>query len=474
MAMTSQIPDIWRDWNRGLKSFNLSDPTMVQGSDDVIGKIISGEHRQIAFHRNFLRCAFRDVLFEGTDFSRADWKDDSFINSEFVDADLSDSSTVSCTYSGCRFVRCSFKNAAFHECLYLDCSFVECNFSSSMIRNSLVNACRYERCTTSNKLFEGCRLFSNRFEDTTLDFAAIQDNFGLDAVQLPPDHVRESRSYPEVKKFPFDANLRAPTWLRQFPPFEQLKLQYYISGGELTGGNVADEVFEPATWLSQVRAPVNLVRLLQDFGDFTIRLFDDNRIPAVFMLKLASLSHSIWQGFNNKQEHTLLSQAGAGMYLQCVRELSDLDGAISNQLAKGVPEIVTLRSFDDASDEDIAVVHHELCTVLPSVDIRITPRNSPVDLIIGHMSYGAAIFLFTLFFSTKTKIELLKLRMEAGASPVGSDPLLSVAVGGAKDVGLTSAFSLQSAMPGSLLLRIDISYSSALVERLRKAIRQAF
>jgi hypothetical protein len=468
--MSDHTPAPWRDWNNGLERFDLSASNQALG--DVVGKLIGGEYRQLTFHRNFLRCAFRNATLESVNFSRADWKDDSLIDCEFVDADLSDSSTVSSTYSDCRFIRCTFKDAAFHECLYQGCVFVECDFSHSMIRNSLLDSCRFERCITSNKLFEGCRLFSNRFEETSIDFAAILDNFGLDAVQLAPSQVRENRSYPSGTPFPFDESLIDPAWQTQFSPFEQLKLQYYILGGELLGSDAADKAFEPETWLAQVRAPVNLVRLLQDFGDFVIRLYDGDRIPAVFMLKLASLSHSVWQGFTERREHTLLSQAGAGMYLQCVRELSDLDGVISNVLAQGLPDTVTLQSFDDASDDEISALAYQLQAALPDAEIRVKPRNSPVDLVLGHLSYGAAVFLLTLFFGTKTKIELVKLRA-SGGSAEGNEALLAIAIGGAKKAGLTSALSIQTAMPGAITLRIDVSYSSALVEKLRKVVKQA-
>ena len=117
---------------------------------------------------------------------------------------------------------------------------------------------------------------------------------------------------------------------------------------------------------------------------------------------------------------------------------------------------MTLRSFDDATDENISNLATSLGAVMTDATFQVMPRNSPVDVIVGHLSYGSAAFLLTLFFGTKIKIELVKLRKTKQGTYNDERALFAIAVGGAKTVGLTPALSLQAAMPGALVLRIDL------------------
>jgi hypothetical protein len=343
-----------------------------------------------------------------------------------------------------------------------------------MIRNSHLIGCKFTSCLTSNKLFDGCRLYENEFASTWLDFRSVLDNFGLDSKQLPLSGVREDRSYPSSAPFPFEEWL-ANSQDNALSPFEAIKLQFYLAGGELIGSDLVDKAFEPEAWILLVRAPVNLMRLLQDFSEFIFHLYQANRLRSLFLLKLAVLAEAIWRDFRDQPAYLQVGQAGAGTYLQCLQWLSDLEQAIITHLGTSSSTEITFRTFDDTDDQTIAELSTNIAAALPGASIDVRPRNSPVDIVFSNLPVGGAIFLATLFFCTKTRLELLRLRDGiVDEAQESKSSIVSISLGGAKDEALRNALSIRALLPGTTVLRLDVKYSSALVEKIKKAIDSLF
>jgi hypothetical protein len=461
----------WRDWNRALPKFDFAsaDPEKLNAAD-IIGQLITGNIPKVPYRRNFQRCAFRESTGSGLEWPGVDYKDTVFVDAVFLDSMLGDCSTVSCTFTNCRFERCSFEGAAIHDTTYLNCTFVEADFRHSMFRNSRISSSQFLRCTTSNKLFDGCQLGQNTFDGTLLDFRAIVDNFGLDKGQLDPSLVREDRTHPHDQLFDFVLQSQNPDWVTSLSSFDRLKIQYYLDGGEMHGSEAMDSVFDAAEWLGAVRAPVNLMRLLQDFSDFLLHLYADNKLPVVFVVKMAQLAHALWTGFSANSPYSQLGNAAAGTYFACLRWLEDLDAAIADALLESTEQL-RLRSFDEASDDEIHSVAAALRALIPGGEIRVTPRNSPMDIVLSHITPENVSFFVTLFFCTKTRLELSQRRNEdARENGLVPATLLKVDLGGAKGK-LRNALTIQSALPGSLFIRLDVNYSSALIDKIRRSIK---
>lgn len=462
----------WRDWSLVLPRFDFSSIDLeTLNSADIIGRLITGRIPKVAFKRNFQRCAFRNSSASQLDWSRVDYKDTVFVDAQFTDSALGDCSTVSCTFTNCRFERCSFESSAIHDASYMDCSFIESDFRHSMFRNSHISSCQFVRCVTSNKLFDGCQLGQNFFDATFLDFRAILDNFGLDKTQIDTALIREDRSHPHDRPFDFISRSRNENWVHDLSSFDKVKLQYYLDGGEMHGSDAIDSAFNAQEWLGAVRAPLNLMRLLQDFSDFLLRLYADDKLPVIFVVKMAQLAYSLWTGFSANSSYSQIGNAAAGVYMACMRWLEELDLAIQNALHPEQNEI-RLRSFDDISDEAVSAFADELRTLLPGAQVKIMPRNSPVDIVVSHVTPETAAFLVTLFFCTKTRL-VLSRKKNNGTTPqeTESAQLINISIGGAKGV-LHNALSIQSALPGSLFIRLDMNYSSALIEKLRRTIKE--
>jgi hypothetical protein len=461
----------WQDWSRGLEPLDLKNQHPDElDKRDIIGKIISGTATGLHFRRNFQRCAFREATLSDLHWERVDYKDTVFIKTEISDSMLGEGSTVSCTYTDCTFIRCNFSDAAFHDCIYERCEFIECEFQDSMVRNSELIECRFVRSITSNKLFDGCRLLGNEFVETALDFRAILDNFGLDSRQLPLDSVREDRTHPHPSAFPFDERLVDQAWVSVLSPFDAMKLQFYLNAGELSGGELIDRVFHTDAWTTLVRAPVNLMRLLQDFAEFIFYLYRNDRLDVIFILKLAILSESIWQGFQQQPVYAQVSQAGSGIYFRSLQSLIDLEAVVENWLNTNGTSTVTYQTADDADDKSVADLAGAIKNSFPDIAFEIRPRNSPVDFVFSNLPVEIAIALITLFFSTKTRIELTRLKTNLGKAAVQST-LFALAVGGAKSEDLHNALSLKASLPGSIIFRLNVDYSSALVDKLKRVVK---
>lgn len=470
--MTDNSISVWHDWSSALPIFDFSnEAALTSTNSDIIGKLITGRIPKTEFRRNFQRCAFRSSQTLGQEWAGVDYKDTVFVDASFSECILGDNSTVSCTFTNCHFERCEFVGSAIHDSTYINCTFVEVDFRHSMFRNSQIVGSNFIKCITSNKLFDGCQLEDNTFEATQLDFRAILDNFGLDKLQITLDLIREDRSYPQDRNFDFKDKFNSESWLSSLSSFDTLKVQYYLDGGTIYGSDIIDRTFNVQEWTSIVRAPVNLMRLLQDFSGFILRLYSDNKLPVIFVVKMAQLAHSLWNSFSTNQAYSQLGNSAAGTYIACLRWIEELDVVIANSLEKD-KSVMRLRSFDDASDDTILALANELNSFTPARDISIGPRNSPVDIIINNLNPVTLSFYLSLFLFTKTRLELShKLKQQKSRQAVKVNSLFDFSVGAAKGE-LHNALSIQTALPGSLFVRIDVNYSSSLIDKLRKTIKE--
>jgi uncharacterized protein YjbI with pentapeptide repeats len=466
--MTSELAT-WKNWTARLETFDLQ--SIEEADRDIIGKLITGEYSNVRFRRNFQRCAFRNAKLTGLNWQRVDYKDTAFIDTNFLNSNLGGGSTVSCTFSNCCFEHCVFDDAAIHDCQYENCIFIDCTFLHSMIRNSELSDCRLEQCQTSNKLFDGCRIFSNSFRNTKLDFRAVLDNFGFDNRQLPFDLLREDRTFPDDVVFPLDKRIANSDWRSNLSPIEIVKLQYYLTGGELVGNELIDGAFQPNAWVELVRAPINLTRLLQDFSEFILRLYTQDKISAVYVLKLAILADAIWQGFSDQQSNLQISQAGAGVYLNCIRWLETLDSVVASWISNSLSNKVVWRTFDNAADEEIALLAKSLRRSFPDIVLEVRPRNSPVDIVLSGLTNNYVLLLVTLFFCTKTRLELSSLAESTKGKTTQQTRLISFSVGGAENETLRNAISVTSALPGAMILQLNVDYSVALVQKIKKLVK---
>lgn len=468
---------IWQSTTDQLRRVDLSSGYTFDNSKDLVDANIVGEGEGLSFERNFVRCAFSDVRLAGVKFHRVDYKDSSFIDCRFDDSDLGGGSVVSCTFANSTFDRCSFMDAALHDCRFIECTFIECSFCDSMIRNSTAANCCFDACQTSNKLFDGCRLYSNIFRGTFLDVSAIADNFGLDQAQIAKHFIRADRSRSETP-FDFDAIQNGWNAVEYVSVFERIKLDYYLSGTGLRGGETLDLTFDSRSWFQAVRAPVNFERLLQDFADFLFRNYDQDRVSIGFILRLAQLAKEVGDQSTNLPGYAQITQAAAGIHLQCLQRLVYLEQAVASFRVRYPGDKLIFRSTDDISDEMAQEIADYFLEIAPSVKMRITPRNSPLDIIVEGLSVSHAIFLITLFFCTKLRLTLANLSSprEEGVAGEGTGSnekdIFSLQVGGASGDALVQAFALSTGLTRGIVFKCEVKYSTEIIEKIRRFIKE--
>ncbi|MCM5554142.1 pentapeptide repeat-containing protein [Pleomorphomonas sp. NRK KF1] len=464
--MTEDKNSVWQEWSSILPSIDLniwSSKDHIVG--DIVGRLITDDVHSAAFKNNFQRCAFRNCSINSCRWREVDFKDCAFTSTVFFDCDLSGGSTVSCTFSKCRFVDCDFTGAAFHECIYNDCLFERCKFQTSMIRNSRLSRCSFSSCETSNKLFDGCLLFDNIFNETRLDFRSIIDNFGLTIQQISSILIRNDRSYPGSTQHEFHDSVYE---YKELNPFEIFRLSFYLGGSEFSDGAILDSVFDPKSWTFMVRAPVNFSRLLQDFADFILFLYDGSSCPSLLVLKLSILSDEIWSTFAEKYEDAHLAQTAAGIHLQCLQRL-DLLEQVSQLIASNGGNRIVYRSFDDADDEQIAAVANDLSKKLKDASVSIRPRNSPVDIVFTIGNSVTLLLGIYIFLNTRTRFQLQKIGKQPLAEEIGT--IVNFEIGGAQKEEMKSLLVISGSVPKVAHFRFDINFSGAMLKRLKDVIQ---
>ena len=468
--MSGDQISVWQKWADQLPPIDLGgDIWPEEVGKDIIGRLISGDVDGFEFSHKFQRCSFKMAVLSNSKLKNVDFKDCSFLESTFIGCDLGSGSTVSCTYSKCVFIGCSLSDAAFHECMYLECRFIECDFRSSMVRNSQIKECLFEECKTSNKVFDGCILFNNSFKKTSIDFRAIIDNFGLDCRQIDQGLIRVDRSYPEAEIYEFDQADNHTSKSSQTSPFESLRLDFYLAEGELEGSTTLDKVFEAEAWLSMVRAPINFMRLLQDFSSFVLYLYDTDKVPVLIVVKMYVLTDKIWSSFQGALGSEHLAQTAAGVNLQCLQRIEHLDRASDRIVGNTQGSKIVYRSFDWATDEQIDDLSKELAALLPESHFFIRPRNSPVDIVFSIGNSATLLLGVYLFLNTKTRIQLAQQKAKDVGR--GNTPLVNLEIGGASGKEQMSLVHFSGNLPRAVTFCFEINFSSTLISRIKNVVK---
>lgn len=477
--MTRTDVDRWRRLHYDLSEIDLSAGYIFNDAQDISDTRIVGEGRGCSFARNFVRCSFIETVITRAAFKGVDYKDSTIVNSTFEDSDLGGGSLVSCTVIGSVFDRCSFTSTAVHDCRFVECRFIECTFENAMFRNSIVSDVLFSECATSNKLFDGCRVYDCRFEATMLDASVIFDNFGIDQRQIDLGQLRRDRSRGTAGLTVEGLHSSAQSRIER-EVFSRIKLAYFLGESDETVNHDFDRMFDPTEWLGAVRAPVNFERLLQDFADFILRAFDADSLESAYVLRLAQLTREISDETRDGEGLSQISQTAAAVTLECLRRLVAMETAIRRRSGGDRPPYrLIFRSYNDALDEDIEAISSEIRSLCPSAAVAITPRNSPLDILMSGLTATDSLILLTLFFSTKTRIAL-EQRGERAETGLKADnraegdarALVDFKFGAARDGDLADAVALSTGMLGRLVFKVEVKYSVSLVNKVKNAIEE--
>jgi len=421
---------------------------------------------------------FHGVGFKNVNFDNKDFKDCLFDQCKFMNCQITFASIVSSTFRNCHFEDTPFKDEAIHDCDYHNCTFKKASFVGSMIRNSNIHDCNFISCETSNKVFDACFLKDNSFEDTELDFRAIQDNFGLSTSQITKRLIRENRSYPDNLPFDF-SNMESLKNELNLGVIDLWKLKYYQEDSLMFYGDEMDNAFKVEFWMRGVQTSNNFVRFLVGFAEFVISEYLRGTCLHLLVVKLHGLTFQMFKELNKNQSMNNLLQAVSGVHVRTGQIISKTDSLF--QIEAISSHRLHFRTDDGAQKNEIDEIVETVRKLSGNLDFEIVKRNSPVDIIFNAENINVVLSLVSFFVLSKTSVEIERIKskklskntkkMKPKKEKAKRDKNSFVLrFGMAKEKSSVEVLSISSSEVGNYSVFLSLKISTSLAKKIRKIL----
>lgn len=437
---------------------------------EIHNSLVIGQVSNWQYPASTYKCRFDGAIFENVDFDNKDFKDCLFDNCTFISCKLTFASIVSCTFRDCKFYEISLKDEAIHDCLFRMCIFHKTSFVGSMIRNSTIEECEFLECETSNKVFDACFLRNNKFKNTFLDFRALRDNFGLSYLQLSSSNIRVDRSYPNDKVFNLDINEETLISNYNLDAIDLWKLEYYKKGDLFFLNSKMDNAFKLEYWLKNIQTPNNFVRFLENFSEFLINEYMNNRCLYYLIVKLHAISYEVYVQISTNTEFATVAQSIAGIHLRTGVILSEVESKFLDISFDQVKKL-RIRTTASYNESDVSDVINTIRAETDDFKYSIIKRNSPIDLLFEPTTLTAAKIIISFFILTKTKLELETI--ELLPKNIENQPIVSkttLAIGLANEKISTELFSLTSSSSGKYKIKISLMIGGVVIQKARQIL----
>jgi len=434
---------------------------------------------------NIVETALVSLIVQSSTFTSCDIKDSAVRESRFVDTSFGSSSITHNSFAISVFERCAFRYTDIQNCDFIETVFLNCDLRNLLIKNCSFNRCTFRDCWTSNKLLEMSRLSECNFENTDIQIETIAENFGL-TVSGFTGRIRDGLADDPHKIIPVS---QLPRWLRSSAahPLQKLSVDYFLKGTLLEGSPYLDESWNVRTWLPMFKRAGSFIVVLTQLVDFLIWLYDRGDLPIHTLIRFHSMTNALLGALGEDTAHR---QALAGI------------GGVHLSLARAVdPYLALLEELTSSLEEDVRLLvegpgskAHYLKSLAPffeggGVEIReVRPHNSPWELILSFDAMGAKLLLLALFLSTRTKLELSRIKnsgsprttkqstalaRRAAAEPPApmTEPIISLDFGGTRVVRAAPHLRLRAYLPGNLVAELRLDIGSQLIGKLRKTVK---
>ena len=467
-AKTYSNPQKWGNSRNVIDLRNKNDIEKLPR--EIHNSLIIGQINNWHYPASTYKCRFDNAQFVNVDFDNKDFKDCLFDNCKFSDCKITFASIVSSTFRDCEFIEISLKDEAIHDCLFRNCMFKKASFVGSMIRNSTIEGCDFNECETSNKVFDSCFLRNNHFRETLLDFRAIRDNFGLSETQVSSSYIREDRTFPNSKIFNLDID---KTTIKDYnlDAIDLWKIEYYKRGNLFFFNSKMDDAFNLEYWLKNIQTPNNFVRFLENFSEFLINEYDNNRCLYYLIVKLHALSYKVYVQININTEFAAIAQSIAGIHLRTGIILSQIEAKFLNASYDQVKRL-RIRTSANYTNEDVNDVIDSIRGQDDNFTYSIIQRNSPIDILFEPTTLTAAKVIISFFVLTKTKIELEKTKLppkgDSESLPMKKEKTLGIGLANEKTAA--EFFSLTSSSSGKYKIKISLFVGISVIKKARKIL----
>lgn len=436
-----------------------------------------------AFHQNMSDVVVDKAIFQESNLSRCDIKDCLIRESDFRFCAFDGGALATNYFTETRFTGCTFADTSVINCEFHGCEFISCDLRSLFMKGCRLSNCRLIDCHTDNKAIESTLFFNTELRDCSFQIQMIVENFGLSeslstGCSIRSARVRDKHVLLTLEEIAEEINNPNNNVL------ERLRLYYFVHGTLLEGGENLDQALAFKHWVGVARIPASFNRLIQDFSDFLIHLYEQDQLNAHVILLLHTTLDQLRMRSESNTSFRSLTQTIIGVhvtlsrlveeYLVCLMVLQRVFGKDFSLVANGPNEV---EYFENR-------LSHFL-TGTPAKVTRVVPHNSPVDVVISWMDGNTAMIILALFLATRTKFEIRKFAQDLGANTSGtlmeqagdergsSMPgmsLFSVSLGFSPDNPAEYGLKLRSLMPGALLVDFRLQVSTVLVSKFRKIL----
>jgi len=423
---------------------------------------------------NLIESQLIDFQTIGVDFSRCDFKDNTFINSHFSKTKFVGVGFVLNTLTKSHFDDCNFYDTVIQNCEFYDVEFRDCDFSSLVIKDCVFARCNFFRCKTSNKLIEMSLLKGCHFEETQLQLQTITENFGLRAAEIT-SAVRSDRidhAHTEMDRSALEGELA-----REARPLARLAMYYFLDGNLLDGSEHLDAALDVSYWIKTQATIGSFSIVLTRLCEFLLYLHERDELAYLPLLQLHMITGKLASAVPADARLRQAEFAVYGTHLSIARQIDDF-GLIIRKFTNSRRRNWT---FLVDGKHPKAFYRTELSELFECGRPRIlslVPHNSPWEMMLGFPSSAAVGTFLALFFATRTRIELRRMLDTTATSAPGtqkrsrraSTQVAQLVLGAAGTTEAKSLVHFTTQLSPTLAADFQLSVSTRCIGRVRRII----
>jgi uncharacterized protein YjbI with pentapeptide repeats len=422
-----------------------------------------------AFHNNVVESRLENIDFLSIDFSRCDWKDCRFDDVVYVDCDMSNATFLTNAYSRCRFIRCRFGDTGVSDCTFMECVFEDCDLKSIIVKSSRFEACEFIACDTSNRIIESSLLIHTLWRDMRLEIALVTGNFGLQRSQLLDcDLVYRIKS--ETPQ-----SVATDLVSLDLNPIERFRYAYFETGLIDEDPAALEAALFLPSWTREAVVHASFGGQLSDLCQFLLKLYEDGDAPTYPLLILHTRNFELLEWLGERPDMRALYQVVAGVHLLLTREVD----AYVAQLSALNLAIADRREVHFAAEGPLDVGYFQTwiedrAGLRGAKVVSVRPRNSPIDLGVLFADNSALVAALALFLACRTKFELTDISGRTAGRGTGrarpDRSLVAFSAGFSKTRPSEYELNVQTILPRSLLLDLQLSMNVAVFQRVRAVL----
>jgi len=432
--------------------------------------ILRGSISDVRIAANFYESRLENPEFVRCFFDRTDLRDCQIKQGKFNDCKFTTGTIIGTTFIRCTFEDTQIDSYAIHDCFFIDCSFVNCKVMGSMIRYSPFMHCDFSALIGSNRVFDECLFQNSRFRDSAIDMDIVLNNFGLTIEWLTSDQLKAKETTPNATSIAKDSNILDHLESATHSAISRFRFDYYKIGTLNSPRQSFQEMLRADAWVSSIRTPRALNRMIDSFYKFIKHEFDSGRAPLYYVVNLHNLTKSLYDLATSRGLDEL-AQATVGVHVETGRLISNAEEAMHDWLSSDF-DTLYLVSNSDQNYTELNEIGRFLTARSETASFVIRPPNSPLIMEI-FSAFDSVVVILSLLFLTRLNFEIVgpsspsESRMlskpEDKALTTSTDRRLTISLEKGK-------FSMTAGIFGEKLVHLCVEIDLAMIKKIRSNI----